>query len=215
MKTSPYTPIGLLISYFSITALSIVFANLFGEQLTSLQAIARELLIFGCVGILFFIILKKEKLTLNSIGLHNRHWGKSMLYVLIGLLFSIGGIALSLWLCQLLGWEFGTSTAFDKLSPLAIFIIVLRAGIAEEVFMRGYIFERLTGFFNNKWAAALLSTIPFALLHYKQGYAGILISFVLGAILMGMYMWKRDLKSNIITHFTIDFVPNLLLAAII
>lgn len=26
-----------------------------------------------------------------------------------------------------------------------------------------------------------------------------------------MYIWKRDLKANIIAHFIVDFVPNVLI----
>jgi len=210
-----YTVLGLLISYFSISLLNILFSQIYGSQLNNFQAISREMLVFVCMAFLFWIIIKKENRTLESIGLYNSKWRKTVINVIIGLLITIGGIALSLWLLNLLGLEFGTSTAFDKLTPIAVLIIVIRAGVVEEVFMRGYIYERLKEYLKSPIAAALLSTIPFALFHYNQGWAGIIISFILGSILMGLYMWKRDLKANIIIHFLIDFIPNLLLVSIL
>jgi len=44
-----------------------------------------------------------------------------------------------------------------------------------------------------------------------QGPAGILIAFVLGEIRTLLYVKRRDLARNMITHFTVDFVPNVLL----
>jgi membrane protease YdiL (CAAX protease family) len=81
--------------------------------------------------------------------------------------------------------------------------------VAEEVFMRGYLLERLTTLTRSPWAAVTLSLIPFALLHYPgQGWAGVLISFFAGGVLTWFYLWKRDLKANIIAHFLVDFIPN-------
>jgi len=41
--------------------------------------------------------------------------------------------------------------------------------------------------------------------------AGVAIAFVLGAVLTGFYLWKRDLISNILAHFLVDFIPNVVL----
>jgi membrane protease YdiL (CAAX protease family) len=205
-----YTVIGLFISYTSITVLNLIFKYFFGNQLTDLTAIARELLILGMVAVVLWIVVKKEKLPLESIGLHARNWKGTWIWALVTV---VGCFALAfacILFAQIIGWKFGESKAFDKLSLFAISIIVIRAGVAEEVFMRGFIIERLTTWTGNKYAAAMLSLVPFALLHYSQGYAGILISFVLGGMLTVMYMWRRDLKANIIAHFLVDFIPNVL-----
>jgi membrane protease YdiL (CAAX protease family) len=108
-----------------------------------------------------------------------------------------------------LGWSFGESKAFDALSLWTITLVTIRAGVAEEVFMRGYLLERLTTISASKWMAGGLSLIPFALLHYPgQGWAGVLVSFLAGLVLTLFYFWKRDLKANIIAHFLVDFIPN-------
>ena len=211
MNKKIYTLLGLFISYFSITGINLLFKNYFGSPLNNVQAIARESLIFFMIGVLFWIIIKKEKLTLASIGLYRGGWKKSLLYALLTIVLCAAGLALSILIAQQLGCPFGQSTAFDKLSPFTITYIVLRAGIGEEVFFRGYIIERLESWTGKKYLSAALSVIPFALFHYSQGYTGIVIAFVLGSILTGMYLWRRDLKSNMIAHFTVDFIPNVLL----
>ena len=208
MNKSPFTYIGILISYFSITLISFIFKKLYGDQLDDGQMLIRELLIFGSVGVLLWIVVKKENRSLESIGLHNRNWKAAIGWGLLNVVVCFALAIVCLYLIQLLGWKYGDSKAFDKLSLATIAFITLRAGVAEEVFMRGYLIERLTKITGNVYAACFLSLVPFALLHFWQGYAGILISFVLGGYLTIVYVWRRDLKSNIITHFLVDFIPN-------
>lgn len=205
-----YTFIGLIISYFSITAFNLTFKYFFGNQLTDTPAIARELLILTMVGVLLWIVVKKEKLPLESVGLHARNWKGTFIWSLLTVVACFALALLCIYFAQSVGWKFGESKSFDKLSLFAVTLIVIRAGIAEEVFMRGFIIERLTTITGNKYLAATLSLVPFALLHYPQGYAGILVSFVLGGMLTVMYMWRKDLKANIIAHFLVDFIPNVL-----
>jgi len=124
------------------------------------------------------------------------------------------GALLTIVAFHALGLEFGKEKTGIKLSLFTTTLVMLRAGIAEEVFFRGYIIERLQVLMGSKWMAIALSLVPFALLHYRQGISGILISFVLGGILTGMYLWKRDLKANMIAHFMVDFIPNVLVPLI-
>ena len=53
--------------------------------------------------------------------------------------------------------------------------------------------------------------MPFALFHYRQGPAGILIAGVAAVILTALYLKRRDLPAVMFTHFTVDFIPNILL----
>jgi len=34
------------------------------------------------------------------------------------------------------------------------------------------------------------------------------IALALGAILSGFYLWRRDLVANMIAHFLVDFIAN-------
>lgn len=210
-STNSYTWIGIFISLFSITIINLIFKSLYGDQLVDGQMITREALIFGMVGLLLFYIIPREKLTLDSIGLHNRDWKKSLMLAAVVFVVCIAAMLVCVEFSKLVSWKFGESKSFDLLSKPVIAFITIRAGVAEEIFMRGFLLERFTAITGKKWMAFLLSTIPFGLLHYPQGYAGILISTVAGGLFALFYFWKKDLKSNIIAHFLIDFIPNVLL----
>lgn len=208
-KTNFYTYLGILISYTTISLVNWLFKTYNGEMLSNSQAVSKELIILGMVGVLFLVIRYGEKQGLDSIGLYRSFFGRSILRALLLAVLSVAGIAVALLLCQQLGWSFGESHTFDELSLWTITLIVIRAGVAEEVFMRGFLLERLSTITGSKWVAAALSLIPFALLHYPgQGWAGVLVSFAAGAILTWFYFWKRDLKANIMAHFLVDFIPN-------
>lgn len=205
---SKYTWVGIFISIFSISIINLCYKMQFGDQLTDGIIVSKELIILLVVAFLCFYIIPKEPQTLASIGLHNRNWKQTLwLSVLIAFVCLLGILA-CIELCKVLGWKFGESKAFDKLSLPVISLITMRAGIAEEIFCRGFLLERYSLFTNKKWLVILLSSIPFGFFHYSQGYAGILIATVAGVILSIFYFWKKDLKANIIGHFLVDFIPN-------
>jgi membrane protease YdiL (CAAX protease family) len=109
-------------------------------------------------------------------------------------------------------WKLGLQEAPKYVPPLwAVTITVLRAGITEEVFYRGYALERLITLTGSKWAATVLTVIPFALFHFRQGPAGIMIAGLAALVLTGIYLKRRSLPAVILTHFTVDFIPNVLL----
>jgi CAAX protease family protein len=59
-------------------------------------------------------------------------------------------------------------------------------------------------------AAAALSLVIFSIAHWTGGWANILIAFVTGAILTAFYLRRRDLVANMIGHFLVDFIANVL-----
>jgi uncharacterized protein len=211
MKRTNFTYLGLLISFFSISLLSLLFKTL-SQLNVSIDVIIllREAAIFLCVFLLFWIITKKEEVSLSSIGF-NRPARETVLWTFITMLLCLLGALGSLLLLELLGLRLGESVPPIKFSKFAFIVMIIRAGVAEEIFFRGYILERLSSLLRNRWAAGLLSLIPFALMHYTQGIPGILVSFILGGILTLTYFWKRNLMANIISHFMVDFIPNIVL----
>ena len=105
------------------------------------------------------------------------HGGGLLAFVLLGI-----GTAAALGLLQMLGLHYGSgSSAF--VPPLwATALVVLRAGIAEEVCFRGYAIERIEALTGGRAVAGLVPLIAFASFHYRQGIAGILVALILGAI---------------------------------
>jgi membrane protease YdiL (CAAX protease family) len=209
MKIKPITLLGIALSYSSIMVVNWIFKTYNGTLLNDAQVVTKELTILALVGVLLVLIVKGEKLGLDSIGLKFEGWKKSFLLALLIMVCGFVAIVIGALISQMVGWSFGESKAFDQLSLWTVTLITIRAGVAEEVFMRGYLLERLTSITGSKWIAAALSLIPFALFHYPgQGWAGVLVSFNAGAVLTLFYFWKRDLKANITAHFLIDFIAN-------
>jgi len=207
---SPATAIGLLISLFSLGFFATLYREWYG--ITTSTVIIRESLIFLLVGVLIAIIYKFEHNTLESIGLRFTAIKTSLINSIIFLLISMAGIALCLLAMQFLGWKVGggEGNAYKDIPLIVFFFVVLRAGIAEEIFYRGYAIERINTLTGNRWVAVVIPLIIFSIGHFRQGPGGILISFVAGGILSATYLWKRDLLANVIAHFLIDFIPNIL-----
>ncbi|MEO7046290.1 MAG: CPBP family intramembrane glutamic endopeptidase [Ferruginibacter sp.] len=214
-KISPFTIAGLFLAFFGPLLILIPFQIFAPGPLTNTVVIFRELLLFLMAGLLILLVIKGEKLDLNSIGLNNRHWGKSFLWSLVLLLLFFVVLIGCLGLFKLTGIKYGQGDhKYDKISLWVMTLMMLRAGIVEEVFYRGYIMERLNKI-SNKWPVyLLLPSIIFGLLHYKQGIGGIIIATASGILFSCFYWKKRDLKINIMAHFMADFIPNILIPVI-
>jgi membrane protease YdiL (CAAX protease family) len=82
---------------------------------------------------------------------------------------------------------------------------VLRAAVFEEICYRGYPIERLSELIGSKWLAGILAVLVFTLAH--AGYWGwdqLIIPAFGGIVLTVLYLWRRDLGSNMIAHFVAD-----------
>ena len=89
--------------------------------------------------------------------------------------------------------------------------IIARAAVFEELFYRGFAIERLTELTGLRWLAALISLVAFTFAHLEYwGWAHLLVVTVAGALLTGLYLWKRDLVANMIAHLITDGVGFLL-----
>lgn len=209
---SPFTLLGLLFAFVGPAILIFVFRSIAPEKLTDSFVIVRELSLFLITGVLILIIVKGEKLDLTSIGLHNKHWGKSILWSLLMMIVFIAVVLGCLGIFSLIGISYGQGDGkSDQLSFWVLTLVMVRAGIVEEVFYRGYLMERLHSI-NSHWLVYFLfPSIVFGLLHYNQGIGGVIIAFVGGMAISWFYWKRRDLKANIMAHFMVDFIPNVLI----
>jgi len=96
-----------------------------------------------------------------------------------------------------------------KALPAIIAFVVLSGGFAEEVFYRGYLFERfgaLLGSSKQALAAAIVfSTALFAAAHYSdQGLAGVQQAVITGLVFGGLFAWRRQLWLVMIVHAAFD-----------
>jgi uncharacterized protein len=205
--TTSATSVGLFISLFGMLLIRQVFRTISLTPDTSL-VIAREALMFASAAALLLIVTRWEKLPLTSIGLGTSTWWKSILWALVTAVICAGA---ALVLIKLTGYGHGkASDAFDRLPLWLVSLVCLRAGIVEELFYRGYAIERLQSLGLGRSASAVIPLLIFAVSHWTGGAANILIALVLGGILTGFYLWRRDLVSNMIAHALVDWVANVL-----
>ncbi|MBI5220077.1 MAG: CPBP family intramembrane metalloprotease [Bacteroidia bacterium] len=215
-KIPKSTIMGLILAFFGGPLLLFIFNQITDDiQLTNTIVIIRESCLFILTGLLLVLIVKGEKLNLESIGLHNKHWGKSLVLALLITISSVVLLACIVGIFHLLGISYGEgSNRYDNVSMLVLSIIMVRAGVIEEISYRGFIIERLEKYTGNRLIYLYLPALIFGMLHYRQGLAGIVIATAAGLLLAFFYLKKRDLKANIIAHFLVDFIPNILVPLI-
>jgi CAAX protease family protein len=207
VKVSVATWIGLFLSLFGMLIIRQAF-RFFVTTITTTPMALKEALFWLSAAALLVIIRRGERLPLRSIGLGTSAWWKSILWglVIAAICLAVGGV-----LGALTNYGHGpASAAFEKLPLWLITLIVLRAGVVEELFYRGYAIERLQALGLSRGVSATIPLVIFSLGHWTGGWANIVIALALGAILAGFYLWRRDLISNMIGHGLVDFVANVL-----
>jgi membrane protease YdiL (CAAX protease family) len=206
-KVSRATWAGLAISLFAMVAIRQVFV-FFVPETTFASALLKEALIWLNAAALIVIIRRGEHLPMRSIGLGTARWWKSILWGFVIAIVSAVAVGA---LAYLTGYGNGPgSAAFEKLPLWLITAIVLRAGLVEELFYRGYAIERLRMIGLGRFWSVAIPLVIFSLGHWSGGAANILIAFAAGLILTGFYLWRRDLAANMIGHGLVDFVANVL-----
>jgi membrane protease YdiL (CAAX protease family) len=102
--------------------------------------------------------------------------------------------------------------------PLGLRIaLVLTAAICEEFIYRGFGIEELAYLTGRRWLAGLLSLTLFTASH--AGLYGLSVALIIpglvGAVLTGLYLWRRNLVSCMLMHAVMDGVFIVLIPAVI
>jgi membrane protease YdiL (CAAX protease family) len=204
-----WTIAGLLIALFGLPAIVAAYNWQIASPSDATIAL-REVAILSLTALLLWIVIRKEQLPLASIGLRFDSPGRSLLWGL-GLTVALFATVIALLsVYDAMGIHYGEG---QRVAPsIAVTLLtVLRAGISEEIFYRGFGVERLQSLTGSKWIAAAVVVLCFAAFHYRQGVPGVVLALALGAVLTAFYLWKRDLLAAIIAHFLVDFIPNVAL----
>jgi membrane protease YdiL (CAAX protease family) len=98
------------------------------------------------------------------------------------------------------------SQGLDALPKWVLLVAIIRAGFMEELFYRGYAIKRLQLLTGSVILAAGIPLFIFAVSHYRQGWAGIIVSLLTGAVLTAVYIYKRNLWITITVHYVVDFM---------
>ena len=204
-KNTRATWLGLFVSLFTMVVIRQAFV-FFVPEITFAAAIVKETLIWASAAALLVILRRGEGLPFRSIGLGTCRWWKSIAW---GFVIAVVSAAVALGLAHLTGYGNGPgSAAFEKLPLWLITLIVIRAGVVEELFYRGYAIERLRMIGLGRFWSVTIPLVIFSIGHWSGGAANILIAFAAGLILTGFYLWRRDLAANMIGHGLVDFVAN-------
>jgi uncharacterized protein len=154
-----------------------------------------------------------ERRPLSSIGLRPPTW-KTFVFGFAGGLTMTAAIAfvyLVIYPLAHVPVDIGAGTATSQLPYWLNVIIVVRAAVFEEVFYRGFAIERLSELTGRRWLAAAISFAAFTFAHLSSwGWMHLLVAGVGGVLLTGLYLWRRDLTSNMIAHFVTDGIGFLL-----
>jgi CAAX protease family protein len=202
-KVSIATWAGLFIALFGIPIVRWAI-SLFYPSLTFAATLWKESLIWLCVMALLLVIRRGENMAFASINIgtapikNSLLWG-GILAVLCGL---VGGVVASL--THFKGGELGQILA--KLPFWLVILIVVRAGVVEELFYRGYAIERLQLLGLSRYWAGTIPLLIFGFAHVTNGWANVILALILGLVLMSVYLWRRDLVANMIGHFLVDFI---------
>lgn len=167
-KISRATWAGLFISLFAMVVIRQVFV-FFVPEITLASAVLKEALIWLCAVALLVIIRRGERLPMRSIGLGTARWWKSILWGFVIAIVSATAVGM---LAYLTGYGHGPgSAAFEKLPLWLITLIVLRAGVVEELFYHGYAIERLPMIGLGRFWSVTIPLVIFSLGHRSGGAA--------------------------------------------
>ena len=202
-----WTYLGLFVALFGILIIrAAVYA--FYPPFSFSAAIWRESFNVVCAIALLLIIRFGERLPFRSVGFGQATLLKSLGW---GVVLTIICMLLGVILIALTHYTGGSSgAALAKLPVWFVTLIVVRAGVLEELFYRGYAIERLEALGLNRYWAGTIPLVIFSVGHWTGGWANMVIALVLGAALTFFYLWRRDLVANMIGHFLVDFISNVL-----
>jgi membrane protease YdiL (CAAX protease family) len=97
------------------------------------------------------------------------------------------------------GWPANTT---ERLFWIPIYIA---AGFFEEFVYRGVAIPALRGRGVPTWLAIAITSAAFSLIHGGASWLLTGITFVIGLVLAGIYMWRRDLGLVMIIHAVADW----------
>ena len=92
------------------------------------------------------------------------------------------------------------------LAPLHKLLLVVTAGVTEEILYRGYAIGQGQVLFGSVWVAASLSLLVFTLAHLNWRASHLISVAVAGGAVTVLFVLSRDLNACILAHTLVDGV---------
>jgi membrane protease YdiL (CAAX protease family) len=148
-----------------------------------------------------------DGLTWGKLGFERVSWSSVPIGCGLAIFYIVGFGPFAYWMVAKL--EMGTfDTALMKLAALPtwyLVITILVVASLEELLYRAYAIESLAIMVGSRWTAGALSVLAFGLAHVPLwGVGPALTTFVSGAMMTLIYLWRRDILALIIAHVATD-----------
>jgi membrane protease YdiL (CAAX protease family) len=178
--------------------------------------VVTEAAIWAYGGMVLAIALLWEARTLASIGLR-RFRVASLAFGVAGAVAMAGAGALAAYvvygLLHRTQHSNAQAAALVNGSVAYALCIAVRAGVIEEILFRGLAIEQLTVLTGCRWVSAFLATAVFVVIHALHfDWIQLVPIAAVSVVLVGLYLWRRDLWANILAHIMVDGVGLVTLA---
>lgn len=94
-------------------------------------------------------------------------------------------------------------------------LLSVNAGVIEELLFRLALPAVVFGAFGNAWLAILATVLVFGALHVYQGVVGVIVTMIIGALLMVLYIATGSIAVPIVVHVLIDLRSFVLIPLIV
>jgi membrane protease YdiL (CAAX protease family) len=196
----------LAVALFAV--LQTPFAEFVSPGSDAVSQMHREIIFWLVTLLLWAYVLVFEKRPLSSIGLVRGGWKDVLLGLATGAVTVAGFVVLYLYIVPAL--QTADAGAINEVQSYPLWLqlaICARAAAFEETLYRGLAIERMTELLRVRWLAALISLIVFTWRHLGSwGYLHLVVAGFGGVMLTALYLWRRNLVSNMIAHFVMDAV---------
>jgi membrane protease YdiL (CAAX protease family) len=208
----PATLVGLGIALLLPLLTNSLLTHVLGPTLSPTLVIAGLVIHWITLALLLIIVIRWERAPLRSIGWRSPRWWTLLFGVVAGVSIAVVSGVVS----HLLGLKSDTHFLpfLQSLPVVERVALVITAGVFEETLYRGYGIERLAQYFGGKWVAAALTLVLFTFAHAPVfGAAQLAPILIVSALVTLLYLWRRDLLLNMVTHSTIDALGLLVVPA--
>ena len=203
MPARLWTTVGLVAALIGPPLFVVVPDRLFGSFPSLGIQIVLQLLYLGLAAFVLWIVLRRERLPLQSIGVRPLGWSTPISAVLLSIVLAVMP-SITAPLLEMAGPD-AARAGIERLIRVPLWfriVLGLSGGIVEETLYRGYAIERLAMITGRRWLGGAISAVVFALAHVPAwGFAFSLAADLPFAIVMTLfYLWRRDLVANAIAH---------------